>query len=196
MPKVVDHDERREEIVAAAGRVIARLGLEATTVRRIAAEAGYSSGVLDHYFRGKDDILLQALGASHAGIHERLRAKLSGLGGLDALREMLIDILPIDAQRLDETRLEMQFWARSLADPSLAEVHVHESGVFRRAIERYVREAMAAGSLSSALDSTKVAEHLHAFVDGLSVHATIEPNRLPAKRQALLLDRELDGLPR
>lgn len=196
MPKLVDHDERREEVLAAARRVVAQLGLEATTVRRIAIEAGCSSGVLDHYFQGKDDILLHALKSCHAGIHERLREKLAGRHGLEALRAMLFDVLPIDAQRLAEIRLEMQFWARSLAEPVLTEVYLHDSPAFRGAIERYLREALADGSLSPSLNVVEATERLHAFVDGLSLHAAIEPARLPADRQAALLDSELAALPR
>jgi len=46
MPKVVDWDARRDEVLAATWRVIARHGLAGTTVRKIAREAGYSAGVL------------------------------------------------------------------------------------------------------------------------------------------------------
>ena len=60
MPKIVDHAERRREVLDATWRVIGREGLEAATVRRIAAEAGCSIGVLAHYFQDKEDILISA----------------------------------------------------------------------------------------------------------------------------------------
>jgi len=60
MPKIVDHEERRAEVLEATWRVIATRGLDAATVRQIAKEAGVSSGVLAHYFTDKDDILVQA----------------------------------------------------------------------------------------------------------------------------------------
>ena len=72
MPKIVDHDQRREEIVAATWRVIDRHGLDEATTRRIAEEAGYSNGVLAHYFRDKDDILVQALQLAHAHVRARV----------------------------------------------------------------------------------------------------------------------------
>src|SRR4051794_4185036 len=106
MPKVVDHDQRRDEIVAAAGRVIARDGLERATVRRIAVEAGYSSGVLDHYFDGKDDILVKALEGSHVRIRNRVGSTLRGRRGLAGLRGLLLDNLPLDDDRSLETRIE------------------------------------------------------------------------------------------
>jgi len=40
------------------------------------------------------------------------------------------------------------------------------------------------------------AENLQAFVDGLSVHAAVDPARLTARRQAQMLDRQLAGLDR
>ena len=57
MPKVVDHEERRGEVAAAVWRIVSRDGLEAATVRRVAAETGMSTSVVSHYFAGKDDLL-------------------------------------------------------------------------------------------------------------------------------------------
>ena len=42
MPKIVDHDQRRIELVDATWRIIARLGIESATMREIALEAGLS----------------------------------------------------------------------------------------------------------------------------------------------------------
>lgn len=194
MPKVVDHDERREEIVRAAGRVIAREGLEGATVRKIADEAGYSSGVLDHYFAGKDDILVKALQASHARIRRRVGRELRGRSGLAALRGLLLDNLPLTPERLAETRLEMNFWARSLAHPALTQVQEAETRELRLSVLRHVVEAQRDGHLRAEVPADDVTERLLAFVDGMSVHATLYPSRFPAQRQAALLDAELSTL--
>ena len=71
MPKAVDHNERREALLAAVWRVIARDGLERATVRTIAEETGWSTGVLAHYFADKEDILTSALQLSHERIAAR-----------------------------------------------------------------------------------------------------------------------------
>ena len=42
MPKDVDHDARREELLEAVWRVIARDGMERATIRAIAKETGWS----------------------------------------------------------------------------------------------------------------------------------------------------------
>ena len=194
MPKIVDHDERRDEIVFAAVRIIARQGLEAATVRSIAAEAGYSSGVLDHYFRGKDDILVKALEASHRRIKMRWRKLLRGRRGFDALRRLLLDNLPTDAQHRDETRLEMQFWARSAGDVELTTVLQREAAVFRRTVIRYVEEAVADADLPAGTDAAETAERLLALMDGISVRAVNEPRKFPARRQVGMMESALEGL--
>ena len=61
MPKIVDWDARRDEILAATWRVIARDGIARATIRAIAREADCSRGILAHYFDDKADILGSAL---------------------------------------------------------------------------------------------------------------------------------------
>ena len=45
MPKIVDHDQRRRELVDASLRIIVRQGLAGATMRDIATEAGFANGV-------------------------------------------------------------------------------------------------------------------------------------------------------
>ena len=40
MPKIIDHDERRQELIEASWAVIAAEGLEGVTMRKIATAAG------------------------------------------------------------------------------------------------------------------------------------------------------------
>src|SRR3954453_19444518 len=105
MPKKVDHDARREELVLAAWQVIAERGIDEVTIREIAREAGYSSGVLAHYFENKDDLLAHASRMSHQHIYERYEAETATPHKAKALREVLMDNLPLDEQRDLETRI-------------------------------------------------------------------------------------------
>ena len=56
--RIVNHDERRGEIAKVAMDLIAREGLEATTLNRIAKEMGASIRIITHYFADKDSLLL------------------------------------------------------------------------------------------------------------------------------------------
>ncbi|WP_062348637.1 TetR/AcrR family transcriptional regulator [Herbidospora yilanensis] len=195
MPKIVNHDERREEVVAAARRIILRAGIEAATTRAIAKEAGYSNGVLTHYFADKDEILLSALRTSHRRITERLAEKLTGLTGLAALRELLLDNLPMDEERERETGLEIGFWARSLTSPALLRTQREEAADLHLLVRSLLQSAAEAGEIAGeiageGLDDT--AERLLALVDGLSLHRLLYPDR--ASRIEEIMLAELDRL--
>jgi AcrR family transcriptional regulator len=194
MPKIVDHDERRREVLSAARRVIVRDGIDAATTRAIAKEAGYSNGVLAHYFADKDEILLSALRQSHQRIRERLTRKVESATGLAALRELLLDNLPLDAERTQETRLEVSFWSRSLASERLAEVQRAEADEFRGAVRRLLGEARAAGELTTDENLDDITERLLALVDGLSLHLLLYPGRLARVDLERLMLSTLDHL--
>ncbi|MEU6711632.1 TetR/AcrR family transcriptional regulator [Nonomuraea sp. NPDC046802] len=194
MPKIVDHDERRREVLAAARRVIVRDGIDAATTRAIAKEAGYSNGVLAHYFADKDEILLSALRQSHQRIRARLTGKVEGVTGLAALRELLLDNLPLDAERTQETRLEVSFWSRSLASERLAEVQRAEADELRAAVRDLLGRARADGELRTDDNLDDLTEHLLALVDGLSLHLLLYPGRLTRVDLERLMLQALDRL--
>jgi AcrR family transcriptional regulator len=194
VPKIVDHDERRSEVIAAVSRVIARSGIDSSTVRSIAKEAGISTGNLAHYFANKDDILTSALKLSHKRINERWERKLAGLKGMAALRELVLDNLPLDEDRQLETRLEISYWARALALPHVLEVQRAEAATLYDLIVSLIRQARRLGEITSSESTRSIAEHLLALIDGLSLHAILYPDRLSVAFQKRLVERELNKL--
>src|SRR3982074_472144 len=100
MPKIVDWDARRDEILAATWRVIARDGIARATIRAIAREADCSRGILAHYFDDKADILGSALVLSHRRVVARMEARAAGLTGLAALRGIMAEAPPLGSPAL------------------------------------------------------------------------------------------------
>ena len=194
MPKKVDHDARREELVLAAWRVIAARGIDEVTIREIARESGYSSGVLAHYFENKDDLLAHALQLSHTRIRKRYDAEVQAPAGIDALRAILLDNLPLDEQRELETRIEMSFWARALCNEALHEIQEHESEILRELLRELVEKAQKEGAISTDHEMEDVIELLGAVIDGVSLHALLYPDRLPAETQAKVMEFALQLL--
>jgi AcrR family transcriptional regulator len=197
MPKNVDHEERREELLAAVWRVIVRDGLDRATIRSIAKETGWSSGVLAHYFMDKDDILVSALRLAHERIEARWEEKLDGLSGMAALRELVLDNLPLDDERERETRFLMNYWSRSMrtAPNTGRDPETWRRGP--RLVDRLAglaAEAQAAGEIAAEHDPTNLAERLLALIDGLSLHALLDPQRVTRERQVALAQQELDRL--
>jgi AcrR family transcriptional regulator len=190
MPKIVDHDQRRRELAEAAWTVIVDSGIDGATTREIARRSGYSAGVLSHYFERKDDILLEALRISHKNITGRLGRTLETLHGLAALRAFCCDEVPLHAQQVRETHLEMSFWSRALVNEDLREVQRVESAHWREVMLGLIVAAQETGELRTE-DPHVIAEILGGLIDGLSVHVLLYPERYPEHRLVQLVDAAL-----
>ncbi|QII00330.1 TetR/AcrR family transcriptional regulator [Rhodococcoides fascians A21d2] len=66
-------DEKRAEIVAAARRLYVDGGYDATSMNRLAKEAGVSANTIYWYFGDKDDVLIAVLSAVMAEVWPRYR---------------------------------------------------------------------------------------------------------------------------
>lgn len=188
MPKIVDHEARRKEIVMATWRVIARDGLAGTTIREIAREAGYSNGVLAHYFADRDEILASALVMAHRGVRDRTDIRIRGLRGLIALRLLMIESLPLDDQGLLEAKIEVSFWGDAIGNAKLMKIQNDEVDGFCARIRKLVVQAAEDGELDDSLDIDAVVHECHILVDALSVQAVMYPARTGSSVQLERLD--------
>lgn len=192
MPKIVDHDARREELVEAAWRVIARAGMAGATMREIAREAGVSTGILAHYFADKEDLLGFALRLSHRRIYERFYARTQGLVGLAALRVIMLEALPLDQERLLEAQIEMNFLTLAMGNESLRELQNREFERFWDELRHRVSEAQTLGEISATVDADWITHQLIILVEGISLEAVLYPARVSPDRQLKILERFLD----
>jgi AcrR family transcriptional regulator len=187
VPKIVDHTQRRMEIVEAAWRVIAERGIDEVTTRQIARQAGYSHGVLAHYFASKDAILLAALELSHERINERYEQQTRNASAWEALQAVLDDNLPEDDQRELETRVEMSFWERSLNNPELGGVQESESSRLQELLRGLLVGSQESEAVRRDLAVDDVLALLAALIDGLSLHVLLYPDRFPTGRASGLM---------
>jgi AcrR family transcriptional regulator len=194
MPKVVDWDARRDEILSATWRVIARDGIAKATTRAIAREAACSPGILAHYFDNKADILGAALVMSHRGVGARMDASTAGLRGLDALRVVMLEALPLDEKRDLEAQIEISFWGRALGNAELRELQHREFDRLRARLRGHLAEAAELGHLGEGVDLDFATHQLVVLIDGVSAERVLYPDRVPPERQVNLLDNLLGGL--
>jgi AcrR family transcriptional regulator len=176
MPKVVDHEQRREELAAAVWRLASRDGLEAVTIRSVAAEAGWSTGALHHYFSDKEELLLFAFGTIADRIGRRVAAAHEvATDPLGLARELLAVGLPLDAERRAETRVWFAFLGLALTRPVLARAQRAAYRHWRRLVADALREAQEQGQVEPGMDVEREAAGLVALVDGLAVQAMFGP---------------------
>ena len=192
MPKIVDHQARREELVEATWRVIARAGMAGATMREIAREAGVSTGILAHYFTDKEDLLGFALRLSHRRVYERITARTEGLTGLAALRASMLEALPMDEERLLEAQIEMNFLSAAFGNDSLRELQNREFERFWDELHQRVSEARELGEIPATFDADWITHQLIILVEGISLEAVLYPARVHPDRQREILDHFLD----
>lgn len=190
MPRVVDHDERREEIAEAAWRVVEREGVEGTSLRGIAREAGHTTGVITHYFRDKRELMVFAFGL----VVDRSTARMAGAAAGSGAVGVLAQLLPLDGERRRETTVWLALMGASLTDPALAGELRHR---YRRAREAMLPAFRSALELAREEDPDDLVDELLAVADGITVDALTDPERYPPDRQLALLRRALErfGVP-
>jgi AcrR family transcriptional regulator len=192
VPKIVDHDARREELVEATWRVLARTGMLGATMREIAREAGVSTGLLAHYFADKEDLLAFALRLSHRRVYERIHAGSQGIVGLSALRVIMLEALPMDEPRLLEAQIEMTFLSLAMGNDSLRDLQNREFERFWDELHHRVSEAQALGEISPDLDADWITHQLIILVEGISLEAVLYPARVNPDQQREILEHFLD----
>lgn len=188
MPRAVDVQERRASLTDAAARLIAQTGIEAATLRNVAAEAGLTTGALTHYFADKRELMLHTFEASLSRRHRR-RATVD----LDAnarLRASLEAALPLDDERHRHWMVTVAFCAQAAGDDELAAVQRDAYREFRTRITDIVRDATG---LAQA-DAGTLAELLIAAADGIAVQALFDPERWTPSAQRTALDAAIDLL--
>ncbi|WP_208921512.1 TetR/AcrR family transcriptional regulator [Streptomyces capitiformicae] len=194
MPKIVDHDARRREIVAAVWALIARSGLDGVTMRDLAAEAGYSNGALAPYFRDKDEILRAAFQYAVECTDARARQAIGDATGLVALRRLCHEIMPLDETRLLEARVVVAFWGRALHDPRMAAVHASALDEWRQRMTGCLAQARAAGEVAGGVPDEQSADTLLAALAGFQVNALLIPHATTPARQRAALEGLLASL--
>ncbi len=191
MPKIVDHERRRAEIVQTTWRVIARHGLDGATMREVAAEAGYANGALKPYFPAKSDLMEATFRHVFSRTNARISAATAGLAGFEALRAFCLEVLPLDADRLDEARVVIAFWQQALSDPAQARVNETAMAQWRAGIRDWLEEAHRQDD-GQATDAA--AEALLSFLLGAQVAAVFDPRFNSAKQLVAQLDGQLARL--
>lgn len=198
MPKIVDHDQRRLELVDATWRVIAERGLDAATMREIAAAAGFANGALKPYFDSKDRLLDFAFEHIFAQTNRRMESATAGLSGRDALRAYCHEILPLDEERLAEARVAVAFWNKAVRDPAKAALHERSMEQWRAAMAGFLREAgLGPGARAGRGSATSLDTAVGAIMDlvlGAQITATLSPGSHGPGQLIAQLDCLLDGL--
>ncbi len=194
MPRMVDVDERRSELIEATCQVIARHGLNNVTLRSVARVRGWTTGIVSHYFADKRALLMATFESRADRARFHLEQRL--LEGSPLLEAALDATLPLDEERMLDWKIFLAFMGASIGEPELAAVLHRRQATFRAVLLEALSAEVRAHRLASSVDPAHEADRLLVVINGVAMKAVLDPHEWPPSAQRMVLADHLDSLAR
>lgn len=177
--------ERRRDLIDAAIRNIASHGYDSVTVATICEEAGFSRGLIGHYFTGKDHLLLEAVKTVAAELGGAIREATNAAGADPAAR--LHALITASFTPPGFTPEKVAVWVSLTGtarwSPPLGEIYREIWRDYRAGVGRLL--ARAAEAVPVDLDPKSTALTFSQLVEGLWVGWAADPETVsPAAAEA------------
>ena len=194
MPKIIDHDQRRKDIIDVTWRLIVKGGIDAATMREIANEAGFANGALKHYFPGKDDIIQGTYERALAMMGEQVARAVGDKHGIEALRAVCLATAPLDEDALTAARVLLSFWERAVSNDTLHEAYLVHFEDWWQGLARYIAEGREAGEITIQRPDDELVDEIVLMNVGSTIMSIIAPNRATPELMRRHIDDFIDRL--
>jgi AcrR family transcriptional regulator len=184
---------RREQIVRATIRCLAREGYTRLTLKKVAREAGVSQGILHYYFGDKRSILVATLQTVMADLDRRV-AGAQARGARDPgarLAALVAACLETAVRRREMWIVFIEFWGEMMHDRRLAEINADLYARTRRLIGRLLADGVRTGRFRK-VDPLGTAALVLGLVDGVALQLTFDPEAFGVAEATRLVRRALD----
>lgn len=159
--------ERRRMLIAAAARVMARVGIAQTTTRAITAEAGMPRGSFHYCFRSKDELLQELIRTGVADMAQAAREVWApDVPLVDNLRAGLRAIWAWAVERPDEQLVCYELTTYALHDPATAGLARWQYQSYARSADDYLTFIAEQAGIGWAAPAPTLARMLVIMVDG------------------------------
>lgn len=168
--------ERRDRIIDATLRVIAREGVQGTSIRRVAAEADVPLGSMTYHFEGRDQLLQDSFARFVEASVADIETKFEGVNTLEGARNGVVRILTEGAyMEYRNIVIGVELYALAAHNPDFVPVQREWMHRSRDAIRRFFDE-----------ETTLM---LDAMVEGMSLHRSFEETIHPKELVAAVIAR-------
>jgi AcrR family transcriptional regulator len=174
----------RDKLIDAAFRVVARDGLEAASVKTIAAEAGVAPGLVHYHFPTKEAVLVAALRRGLDGYVTREGERRARLAPAEQIDGFLAAARGSAAAERDFFKVRLALAARALTSPELAEVMADVNG--QAVAQTALVFAAARGAAEASARDLHLAATIKAAFDGIMLTWIADP-RFPIDEAAEIL---------
>lgn len=183
MPKLGMQPIRRQQLIDATIETIETHGFAETTIARISRRAGLSSGIISHYFGGKNALLAATMRWLLSDLRDAMIARQRQAQTPIARIEAIVAANFASAQFTPRVCAAwLSFYAQVPHEPELARLH----RVYIRRLQSNLRHAF--GALLPAAVATRAAEGMGALIDGLWVQAALSREAPRERAHALAND--------
>ncbi len=190
-PRRAEPDVRRQGLIAACTRVLAREGAAGTSVRVIAREAGISPGLITHYFAGIDALI----SATYDHVDQTVAAAMAqavDAAGSDPRARLDAFVTASFAPPIADRALLatwIAFWSLVTARPDIARQHDDQYAAYRA---RLTELLAACGVRCDHLRLAAIS--VTALVDGLWLELCLSPGCFTGTEAGVIARAHIDAL--
>ncbi|QPF81787.1 TetR family transcriptional regulator C-terminal domain-containing protein [Bradyrhizobium genosp. L] len=175
-----DQELKRREFVVAVMKAIAEHGYKDVTVATICEAAGFSRGLIGHYFPGKDALLLHAVGEVAREFEQATRAAAEAAGSdpLDRLHAVVTASFSPPVFTPERVLVWVALASTSHWSPELAEIYRQLYRPYRRGLTNLIRRA--ADARGAKIKADRLAITLTQLTEGLWAGWAADPETVSA----------------
>jgi AcrR family transcriptional regulator len=180
---VGDREAQRKKILRAGIKVIAREGYAGASLRKVAQEAGHTTGALTYYFADKEE-LVSAIIDHMFDSFDRL---LDTGDDIADHRSRYRQWIELNSQS-DSWIAGFQLLANARHEPTFAAVYRERYSRYRQRLTEIIKKQQAAGVVRGDIPADLLADHLSSIGDGWVIMLPIETERFAPERVDALID--------
>lgn len=188
MPKIGMRDVRRAQLIDATLQSIDQSGLSGTTLATVAQHANISTGIVSHYFGGKDGLLEATMrhilrDLWEATMRRRTAAKDEPRARLRAIVAANFDVSQVNTPVM---KTWLAFWAESMHQPALRRLQrVNTRRLYSNLCAEFEKVLPRAAS-------RRAATGLAAMIDGLWLRGTLTGEPFDTKAALRVANEYID----
>lgn len=208
MPKLGMEPIRKAQVISSVLELMAQTGLNSLTMEAVAARAGVSKGVVNHYFKGKRDLLRQSFQAFLDGYSRTIAEKLEQSNNAAEMLENIArsalsgpEMLLLadggqpgpDLSPGDIGRLMVHFMGLCLVDDEFHRIYTRIYKVWLEGTAEVIQYGIQTGVFKQT-DPLSTAHGFMALVDGAAFHASMDLNPAGPGDKAGVYRKYIDDL--
>lgn len=176
---------RRQQLIDATLVSVERHGLQHTTINTISGLAGMSSGIISHYFGGKQGLIEATLKYLLDELKQALLVRTSGETLPPATRlSMIVEANFTELQRSKAVaKTWLSFWAQAIHDPGLARLqHINNQRLYSNLLFSFKQLLPATAAINAAKQTA-------AMIDGFWLRSALSSTPEQDFKQAQILSK-------